>query len=429
MKFCHQCGKQLEDELVHCPFCGALQEDNVSTGDKQEAKQNEVDENGSLFENESNDTRQEPKQKRIPKKTIAGVIGGLVALIAVVGIAVFLLRPPDLLEDKILSDLDSVPVDTNTLSDSLWGNNDGYEETSREVQGIEELDQKTRKATVARVYENDSFKVTCIFEASYILENDEWLPHELFEYSRSYEPIAGVSDEAVLNQTASILSSVEETPHKDANGYKITLEDIYGNSAEYSIIENNTTAEGGNVVLQVSTVDGFAKYQGNITIQFTWDGSDWIISSCTVDDAAYEADLSYFVGTWVGTFEDSSLDYFILNSDSNCLGGNATPLTVTIKSVDQSTMSATADIIFCLHNHGQVTSRQESDPNDQTITLTDVLIPIEYEDDAYFELVNQDDQPFYKVTFGINDGTLEGHVRSGTRAGDTRTDDFTMVKQ
>lgn len=429
MKFCYQCGKQLDEKLMHCPFCGAMQEEGASADVGQESERSGMGEVDSILESGLNETRDALKQRRISRKAIMGIIAGIVALFAIAGVAAFFLMSPDLPEDKVLSDFDSVSVDTTTLSDSSWGSNEGYEETSREVQSIEENDREIRKATVARVYENDSFKVTCIFEASYILENDEWLPHELFELSRSIEPVAGISDEMVLNQAPSILSSVEETPHEDINGYDITLEDIYGDSAEYSIIENNTSAEGGSVILQVSAVDGFAKYQGNITAQFVWDGSDWAVSSCTVDDGAYEADLSYFVGTWVGTFEESNLDYFVLNSDSNCLGGNATPLTVTIKSVDQSTMSATADIVFCLHDHGQVTSRQKSDPNDQTITLTDVLIPIEYDNDAYFELVEQDDQPFYEVSLGINEGGLEGHVRSGSRAGSTRTDDFTMVKQ
>lgn len=158
MKFCHQCGKRLDEELAHCPYCGALQESTALAGDKQEANQNEVSENISSPESKSNDTSQESRQKRTSKKPIVAVVGGLVALIAVAGVVAFLLMPPDLSEEKILSDFDSVPMDTTTLSNSSWGGNDGYEETSREVQGIEELDQITREVTVARVYVNNSFR-------------------------------------------------------------------------------------------------------------------------------------------------------------------------------------------------------------------------------------------------------------------------------
>lgn len=431
MQFCHRCGERIDEEVVHCPFCGVLLDGTLVLDSEDIATPEEMDVNPPLTESTNGKIAAKTEAQISRKKIaiIAGLLGGVVALVTIVSAIIMLLMPPNLSEDKILSDFDSVSVDTSTFTNSLWSSNEGYEETFRELQGIEECNRESRKATVVRIYENTSFKVTCVFEASYVLENDEWQPHELFESSRSFEPIAGVNDEAVLSQASSIVSSIEETSHNDEKEYKTTLESIYGNAPECSIVENNTTAEGGSVVLQMSTIDGFTKYQGNITVHFLWNGSDWEIGSCTVDDQAYKADLSYFVGTWVGTFEGSNLDYYVLSSDSNCLGGNVVPLTLTIKSIDQETMSATADISFCLHNHGGVENQQDSDTNDKTIRLTDVLIPIECEDDAYFTLVTQDDQPFYRVSLDINDGTLEGHVRSGTRAGSTRTDDYIMVKQ
>ncbi len=451
MKYCHNCGKEIRDKTNYCPFCGssigvavdglAPEETKASyepSSDEKQQKEQSANQSSSkslndldnLDNDNSSSLNLEASSKEINGTTKKLITAGIVVLtIAIVTVAYFLFKAPDLTNDQILSEFSSSQLVIDNSYATKWGKTDGFSETSRVVESVENTSSGVKTANVILKFQNGVFEINSYFTVTYLLSNGTWTPDEYFEVSRDIKPIAGIEDESIIKNADSLFKYADDGNHKNSKGDRVTLDEIYGDSTEYNVVENSTTADGGSVVLQINTVDGLAKYQGNITAQFTWDGSDWSISSCTVDDAAYEADLSYFVGTWVGTFEDSSLDYFILNSDSNCLGGNATPLTVTIKSVDQSTMSATADIVFCLHNHGQVPSRQESDPNDQTITLTDVLIPIEYENDAYFDLVNQNDQPFYKVSLGINDGVLEGHVRSGARAGSTRTDDFTMVKQ
>lgn len=378
MDYCPHCGKSVEDNQAFCAYCGAGL-------DSQQAETDCVSETPiahasadveSAIEAESSDASElatEKDQSKKRKRNIAiGICAGVIVAIAI-ALFVYLTAKPDLPEEQILADVDAAMVSTDGLSNSQWASNDGYSETARSVDGIESTGSDAQRVNVVLTYENQSFRVERHYIATYVLVQDEWSPHEFYEESRTVVPISGLADEEIMAQTAKIASLLDEKDYEDPEGEDITFSEVYGNGATYSILENNSSADGGTATIQAVAVRGMRQYTGTITVGFEWSGEDWSISTCDLDGNAFTSSLDGLIGEYVGVFDHVE---GINGSKRNCLGGRKNPLTITVKSCDEIGETITADLKFTVHNHLDPDNAVESSAGDSVYTATNVIIPI-----------------------------------------------------
>lgn len=396
--FCQNCNREADDESRFCPYCGAAlmaDSDNVHQDLLKEEKaennnatiKSKEGYNSNLGYDDNKEYQPEVDNSKKPfnkKILFAGI--GIAAFAAVLIAFIMLFGSSDLTEEQIISDLDQVQLDVNNSIVSEWGNNEGYQETSREVDQIEKTTRDSRIVSIKRIFQNDSFEITCCFEATYMLVDNTWTPHELFETSRSIQPVDGINDQSIIDNANSLISNVQDNDYKNADGRTVKLSDIYSADTNYTIIENNTSAEGGSVVLQGVKSSGLGHYKMNLTASFVWDGSDWKIETCSVDSGAYIKDYSSVVGKYVATFDHTEA---INGGVSHCFGARKNPLIIDIKSYDSQGKTVTADLTFTVHNHLDPDNNADTVNGDGVYTATNVIIPLE-ETNGYQEIYYKD---------------------------------------
>lgn len=450
--FCNRCGAPLGDEAKFCPKCGTrFEKTDVERGagsvdelsgvrkaagaDTPSLEETEVLESAGVSAVGSSEAGEPASEKRFGGKVVGIGIAAVLVIVALVVAMIVLSMPPNLSDDQVLSDLNAESALSGGLTYSQWGANDGYQVVSQTVQSVDDVsygDTKAREATVEVVFENASFKIVSVWMVDYVLQDKSWIQSGVFEYSRSTEPIGGVSDEQVINQVSSFMQRIDKDPPEDANGNKQYLEKLYSKGVDFSVLENTTSSSGGSVKVSLAATGGFAAYNGTLTVDFTWNGSDWEIADCSVDDGAYRADYSSMVGTWTGTFVKT--EHNNVMDQAACYGGRTQPATLVIKSVSADALTAIVDISVLVHTHGSLKNPSETTDGDAYVTASDVLISIKPATNGSYQIYEgSDPSPFSVKIENSEDGSLSMIVYTSASFSDDhpaawRTDYFDMVK-
>lgn len=445
--FCNRCGAQLGNEAKFCPKCGtrfgqagADEQKTSHTPDVEEF----VPANSTPTEADDHEPAAEaPKsgeargEKRFGGKIVFAGIAAVAVIVALVAVTFVLSMPPGLSDDQILSDLNAEGMASGELTVSQWGANDGYQIVSQTVQAIDDTtygETKAREATVEIVLENESFSIVSTWMVDYVLQDKNWISNGQYEYARTTAPLGGVSDEKLVNQVPSFLQRVDQSPYKDSEGNKLYLEKLYSQGVDFAVIENSTSESGGSAKLSLSATGGFAAYKGTLTVDFSWNGSDWEVVNCSVDEGAYKADYSSMVATWTGELAMPKGS----GEKQYCYVGKTQPATMTVKSVDANAMTAKVDIAFTHHSHEKPENAAEACEGDASVTCSDILIPLKMSSTSPY-LVYESSEPSYEIRLCFqDDGTIKMETESsysystgGTlnfRYTDTQSDTFVMKK-
>lgn len=313
---------------------------------------------------------------------------------------------PSLTDERILSDFDTDGYTSAPLTSSVWGSNDGYDVVSKTVTSTEKMEisgNSYQTAFIEVELNNDSFGIITTFQLDYALIDDNWSLEDTLELSRDIFPINGISDDFLIEKVPTLFTSIDENPPKNLNGDKQYLVDLYNQNTDFSVVENNISSSGGTAKIAISSDSGIASYSGILTVDFSWSGTDWIISSCSVDDNTYAADYSKLIGEHTFGFVKPSGGSF---SDSHkCYAGNNTPLTINVKSVDNQAMTMIVDASFIFHNHKKGTNASEATEGDTLIQVSDALIPIKIGDKYHAYTVDiADSSTGCKLNFTIGNG-------------------------
>jgi len=323
--------------------------------------------------------------------------------------AISTIMTPDLEENRILRDLNIESYAASGVTQSAWGSNTGYQVDSTSITNRENTEYdnlKMQSVYIDTVISNKSFQVSSSWILGYELHDGEWIMVDSLETQRNIQPIGGIDDDKVLERVPTYFQTIDQDPVKDISGKTLKLQDLYKKNLTYELLSNEITGQSGTAKISISSLDGFAAYEGVITVSFAWDGSDWEISGASATRDSYDADYSSLIGTWVGTLENTSH-----GRNSSCYGGRGTPVVLTFKEVDSVAMTAIADIAFLAHAHAVATNSEESNAGDIVITLTDVLVPVKPGQKTTLQSVKDPAVCEISVTYGEN-GTLTAETRS-----------------
>ena len=350
--FCPKCGKHQPDEAFFCDGCGErLAQAPIARSGAEEPPVDDAarfssDGEGRLssdeaaypsFEGEERSSSDDavpdaaPDAAPVAKNTarfakrIAMVVVAALAIAALAAVAFVVSMPPDLSDDSILEDLDADALAASTEIASEWADGGEFSVASTSVDSVEDAGGQqapaSKIALVTVVCESATFRVTSTYQLAYGLQDKEWVLDDALQLNQGVEPLGGVSDEAVISQVPTFLAMVDdESPLKDSDGKKQYLEDRYVENVKFEVVENGTSGQGGSVKVSLSAQRGFAAYSGMLTVDFSWNGSDWEVSGCAVDEAAYQANYDSLLGTWSGTRHDGNAAV-----GQECLAGKTTP--------------------------------------------------------------------------------------------------------
>ena len=397
---CPNCDAEIVKEAAFCPKCGAKIQKPDSRNHAPNANITSSGDSGPAFLSTT-------KGKAILFGGIAALVfAGLIACLWLFSSGNTIVDPgPPSGPNSSFAVGDRV---TDTLSDSEWVTNDGYEIASVIENNRQEFEESgdrycTINSTVE--YENGSLKATKRVNETFKMQrgNGEWVKVDTVEDGKTaVTPIKGVDSGLVKNSAPTLIEFADKNPKKDANGYAVLLRDCYKAGTAFEVKENKTTAEGGDVVVSLHASRGFADYSGTLTASFTWDGKSWILDSCKADDAAYQADYSSLVGTWNGEFLKT--EHNNVMDQAACYGGKNHPAVMTIKSVDSNAKTATADISMLVHDHDVPENAAEESAGDTYVTREGVLFPID--PDSEVRIYQSDSPTSFSIYLSLDEGTM-----------------------
>ena len=306
-------------------------------------------------------------------------------------------------DEDILAAIDTERIAASISAPSQWIENDAFSVSSSSIDAVNDFNEgdtkrKTAQATVA--YSNSFFKVTCKYSCDYVLDDKNWILLGCEEYNRVIEPISGIDDAKIIEQIPTLLELVDSNPPKNPKGDKQYLRNLYKENVAFAIESNDTTSSGGSVKVSIKAKQGFASYSGTLTTSFVWNGTEWEVSSCSVDDAAYMPDFSSLVGTWSGTRHDGNAAV-----GQECLAGESTPCVISVKSTSDASQVMTADAEFVSHKHKWLDNVSATAEGDTVEKLTDALFKIPMPDDKYvrvYEYEGNEGPSYYSYTIDIS---------------------------
>lgn len=459
--YCPMCGIALEDDANFCAACGAKIEKQVIDPGEQcltsdglahrpdipaPVQTSENDSAGELLEDTATAQRDDLSgradqaigrdagafedgcssedqiggmgKRSMPSWRVVAAVA--VAVIVVIAIGVFAIpnvfsSQVELTDDQITSDLKSVDWDSEQLTNSQWGNNDGYQVESVEVISNEPYEIPQSPDLTARlvrsqtVLSNSMFRVTVVNATYYQLdEGGSWTVLQSTKESVSAEPIGPISDERLISSVPSFMSSIDELgdgPNGDS------LMDLYGEGATFTVLENDTGAQGGSAVIRLVNDAGLYSCSGELTVGFSSNGSDWDVASCVVNEGAYQKDFSALIGEYVGLFDHVES---IAGDARHCLGGRANPLKINVKSFDPVGSTITIDLSFVVHAHEDPDNTVEQSPGDSVYTISDVIVPLDFSDRyrKVYEVEDIEGTDSIEVYFSLskNSAVLDVHI-------------------
>lgn len=421
--YCIKCGKRIPEQSKFCPFCATNQlhpdlDDELEASDDQLASTDD--------KNQRESSRDMPRNKASGKHgrkavLIAGFAVGLVAL--VIGIVIAsqssLFNPEvreeqDAFKQLVTSDLEGTASQIGLASD--WSSGEEPDVTSVTIDQIENSKRNTdgadmRSVDATVVYEDGTLRTTSKWSLVYTRpnsseENTDWTMDDILETERTTEPMGPIADEAIVEHGPSLLEMAGKKVHEDSHGKQVFLEDLYKQNVTFSVTSNTTGPDGGEVELAISAQDGIFSYAGTLTATFVWDRSDWAVTSCVADDAAYEMSLDGFIGTWQGEFE--STEHNSVMDAGACYGGRANPVRMVVKSVDSNALTATVDLSFLFHDHYSLANDAETSEGDTVITANDVLISINPNTTSFYQIYEGKGYEVYLKN--SEDGTIQMKV-------------------
>lgn len=156
-------------------------------------------------------------------------------------------------------------------------------------------------------------------------------------------------------------------------------------------------------------------------------------SSTTTTGNSSTSNYSVLVGTWTGQLQSSAV--------YNCYGGQATPLTINVKSVDD-VGNATVDLTLLFHGHEDPNNTSTTTTGDQAIIVEDVVLNFSSGSFSYDVDMTQygfTDMDILKlsgtVTVSVSEVSMEAEVYSRymistqPSVSDIHTDEYVMQKQ
>ena len=338
-------------------------------------------------------------------------------------------------EEQVMSDLNFEGVASNLSYEGDWY---AYQEptlssTSELELTYDEADMK--EYTITAVYESDDLTTESTVMVDYEKIDGEWVVIDSLETSRYITPKTAPSEDAVINHAPSMIQIADEShPTYDPDENTIELTDLYSDnfqptieSVEFRAGEGSTTT---NATINITATDGFTSYNGQLQVTLEWDGSDWQITDCYATEGSYVADYSSLIGTWVGVHEGVAKGTY--GEKRNCLAAADNPLRINFKSVDGVKKTATADIVFLLHDHASPSNLSSSCDGDAVTTVENVLVALDLESSTRYEIYQVEytqDLPDYKISIAFSDsGTISAEVYAHSSGGTDWHDLFTLSK-
>lgn len=369
--FCTHCGNKIEPENLFCTHCGVhadpLPLKNESTPDSSK----EV----------GDATPPVPKSAR--KRTIQVIFGAVFGLLVLAVSIYFATRLPVLHESDVQAAASPESLCETLFVDSEWANGEGAKLVSSAVTSIEDVTSQgasIKEAFLDAVYQVGAFEVAVTYRATFVLDGNRWSSVDSREWSRTVSPNGKLDNDKIIEHIPAFLESIDNQASKGQTDVP-SLKRLYGESLEGMVESSSIRSEDATVLVSISSKKGWASYKGTLLIDLAWNGSDWEIIKCAVDDEAYRADYSSLIGTWIGVYEGVGSWY-----SNKCYGGESQPATIVIKSVDSTTMTAIVDLGYLVHDHKGLDNPAESSEGDQYVEQKDVLITLKPSSTASFEV-------------------------------------------
>lgn len=214
------------------------------------------------------------------------------------------------------------------------------------------------------VFENEAVRVTRSVSATCVQDGEEWaIQGDVAQGDPTIIPLAGVTDEKILGNTADILTKASE-------GKDFALADIYS-EGEFSLTSSEfevSPAEGnpkGTVVLHCAKSSSFFSYAGDVTAKFTFENGSWELASAEASEGAATRSYDTLVGTWTGYLVQN-----IAGAGGSCYGAQSQPLSVTITTLGDATQgegSVRGTISCVAHYHERLEEDVDADKDDEFV--------------------------------------------------------------
>lgn len=138
---------------------------------------------------------------------------------------------------------------------------------------------------------------------------------------------------------------------------------LYENG-EFSVTSTEFSGDSAAVVLHCLADGAFAKYEGDVTAYFSlgYDGN-WDLDSVSPSNDIITADYSKLIGTWTGAFSKTENNW-----SKRCYGAQSQALSVTITSVDNSSLKIEGTFSGLAHYHKPSESDQNANDGDAYIS-------------------------------------------------------------
>ncbi len=298
---------------------------------------------------------------------------------AVLGFLAYFIIHPYVPDQQIVSSAVSLPWSSEGISDSEWASNVGYEVVNVEVLERVAIDAAQTpagtpgtEAKTAVTLQNESFEALASVTMRFCKDaSGNWYCYEHEVTDITLTPLGGISDGMIVSAFPNLLYSAQGDA---ADG----ITSVYSD-ADFSVERNDVGPDGGAATIAMSTRHGLRAYQGTCVVNFEWEDGDWHIDSVRVSDDALDPDYSAAVGTWEGTLTSTPTptSYWIFSTGHKCWAGSSHPATLEITSVDSSTMMATANVTFVVHNHGEIPNDADWSVGDEQISVEGVVFYLE----------------------------------------------------
>lgn len=200
---------------------------------------------------------------------------------------------------------------------------------------------------------------------TYAREDGTWtLQGALADYGTSYSARAGVDQDKVLANASAIMAEAAKGWTGDGS-----LADAY-QKADFTVVANEFDASPeddtstDDVTLHAVRTGEFSSMKTDVVAHFAFLDGTWQLRSADAPDDALTPRYDQLCGTWVGTFVTTS------STKGTCYGASATPLSVTIQSVGDSSgarSQVTGTVTGLAHFHEPPEQTEDSDAGDQAL--------------------------------------------------------------
>lgn len=372
---CKKCGTSNDEKAEQCQTCRSI----LKRGTFASSAANSSHTTSNTSSQNQNSTSSKYIKVLSNRKFVfcSIVILGCLALLAtIVTPAISSIFTPKLTDKMILSEQND-SSDSMTFTNSSWASNTGYQRVDAEVTDRTESEQTDSQTgntipiqivNVKTVYENNNFRATVHQNIRYAYR-DKWGIDSIDPEDITIMPISGISNTAITNNIADIISAVDETPRTDSNGNAIYLSELYQDDYMVDIIDNATDANGGTVNLTISNKRGILEHHGKVQVTFEWGGTDWTITQATATSEAYIDDYSSLEGIWNGTLQSNK------SYRQPCYGGKNNPLKFEVTHVDSTAKTMIMNISLLVHNHKYLEqSAADTTQGDTYYTIPNVTV-------------------------------------------------------